>query len=89
MKIYPDFSEITQIKMCLCIARVFNDHRSCQKLINYITNIKAKSKRYQWIQKIPVQNRDKFSSVKEQAFNFMWDGINWKKGVNILLTNNR
>jgi hypothetical protein len=21
-----------------------------------------------------------FSSVKEQAFNFMWDGINWKKG---------
>jgi hypothetical protein len=22
MKIYPDFSEITQIKMCLCIARV-------------------------------------------------------------------
>jgi hypothetical protein len=29
--------------------------------------------------------RDKFASVKEQAFNFMWDGINWKKGVNILL----
>jgi hypothetical protein len=28
------------------------------------------------------------SIVKEQAFNFMWDGINWKKGVNILLTNN-
>jgi hypothetical protein len=27
----------------LCIARVFDDHRSCQKLINYITNIKAKS----------------------------------------------
>jgi hypothetical protein len=26
------------------------------------------------------KNRDKFSSVKEQAFNFMWDGINWKKG---------
>jgi hypothetical protein len=24
---------------------VFYDHRSCQKLINYITNIKAKSKR--------------------------------------------
>jgi hypothetical protein len=23
---------------------------------------------------------DKFSSVKEQAFNFMWDGINCKKG---------
>jgi hypothetical protein len=30
-----------------------------------------------------------FSSVKEQAFDFMWDEINWKKGVNILLTNNR
>ena len=29
----------------LCIARVFDDHRSCQKLINYITNI-TKSKRY-------------------------------------------
>jgi hypothetical protein len=27
-----------------------------------------------------LSNRDKFSSVKEQAFNFMWDGINWKKG---------
>ena len=25
----------------LCIARVFDDHRSCQKLINYITNLKA------------------------------------------------
>ena len=35
----------------LCIAR------SCQKLINYITNIKAKSKRYHWIQKIPVLKR--------------------------------
>jgi hypothetical protein len=35
------------------------------------------------------KNRDKFSSVKEQALNFMWDGINWEKGVNILLTNNR
>jgi hypothetical protein len=41
----------------LCIARVFDDHRSCQKLINYITNIKAKSKRYNWIQKIPVLKR--------------------------------
>ena len=41
----------------LCIARVFDDHRSCQKLINYITNIKAKSKRYHWIQKIPVLKR--------------------------------
>jgi hypothetical protein len=40
----------------LCIARVFDDHRSCQKLINYITNIKAKSKRYHWIQKISVYN---------------------------------
>ena len=36
----------------LCIARVFDDHRSCQKLINYITNIRAKSKRHHWIQKI-------------------------------------
>jgi hypothetical protein len=25
----------------ICIARVFDDHRSCQKLINYITNKKA------------------------------------------------
>ena len=41
----------------LCIARVFDDHRSCQKLINHITNIKAKSKRYHWIQKIPVLKR--------------------------------
>ena len=41
----------------VCIARVFDDHRSCQKLINYITNIKAKSKRYHWIQKIPVLKR--------------------------------
>ena len=41
----------------LCIARVFDDHRSCQKIINYITNIKAKSKRYHWIQKIPVLKR--------------------------------
>jgi uncharacterized protein YpiB (UPF0302 family) len=41
----------------VCIARVFDDHRSCQKLINYITNIKAKLKRYHWIQKIPVLKR--------------------------------
>ena len=41
----------------LCIARVFDDHRSWQKLINYITNTKAKSKRYHWIQKIPVLKR--------------------------------
>ena len=36
------------------VSRVFDDHRSCQKLINYITNIKAISKRYYWIQKLPV-----------------------------------
>ena len=41
----------------LYIARVFDDHRSWQKLINYSTNIKAKSKRYHWIQKIPVLKR--------------------------------
>ena len=41
----------------LCIARVFDDHQSCQKLINYITNIRAKSKRHHWIQKIPVLKR--------------------------------
>ena len=41
----------------LCIARVFDDHRSCQKLINYITNIKENSKRYHWIQKFPVLKR--------------------------------
>jgi hypothetical protein len=38
------------------------------------------------------KNRDTFSSVKEQALNFMWDGINWGKkrgGVNILLKHNR
>ena len=80
MKIYPDFSEITQIKMCLSSINhedekisllyinitaeecthalpVSDDHRSCQKLINYITNIKAKSKRYHLIQKIPVLKR--------------------------------
>jgi hypothetical protein len=34
------------------------------------------------------EKSDKFSSVKEQALNLMWDGINWEKGVNILLTNN-
>ena len=36
----------TNLSYIICIARVFDDHRSCQKLINYITNIKAKSKRY-------------------------------------------
>jgi hypothetical protein len=40
-----------------CFARVFDDHRSWQKLINYITNIKAKSKQYHWIPKIPVLKR--------------------------------
>ena len=47
----------TSLSYIICIARVFDDHRSCQKLINYITNIKAKSKRYHWIQKIPVLKR--------------------------------
>ena len=47
----------TSLSYIICIARVFADHRSCQKLINYITNIKAKSKRYHWIQKIPVLKR--------------------------------
>jgi hypothetical protein len=28
------------------------------------------------------KNRDTFSPVKEQAFDFMWDGINWKKKKN-------
>jgi hypothetical protein len=52
-----DFSEITRIKMCFCIARVFDDHRSCQKLMNYITTIKTMLKRYYWIQKLPVLQR--------------------------------
>ena len=47
----------TSLSYIICIARVFDDHRSCQKLINYITNIKAKSKRYHWIQILPVLNR--------------------------------
>ena len=47
----------TSLSYIICIARVFGDHRSCQKLINYITNIKAKSKRYYWIQKLPVLKR--------------------------------
>jgi hypothetical protein len=29
--------------------------------------------------RLSQKNRDKFSSVKEQAFNFMWDGINWER----------
>jgi hypothetical protein len=57
MKMYPDFSEIPRIKMCFCIARVFDDHRSCQKLMKYITNIKTMLKRYYWIQKLPVLQR--------------------------------
>ena len=47
----------TSLSCIICIARVFDDYRSCQKLINYITNIKAKSKRYHWIPKIPVLKR--------------------------------
>ena len=47
----------TSLSYIICIARVFDDHRSCQKLINYITYIKTKSKRYHWIQKIPVLKR--------------------------------
>jgi hypothetical protein len=34
------------------------------------------------------KNRDTFSSVKEQAFNFMWDGIIGKGEINILLKHN-
>jgi hypothetical protein len=62
----------TSLSYIICIARVFDDHRSCQKLINYITNIKAKSKRYHWIQKIPVlkqlfiQNFCKWSRCLEE-----------------------
>ena len=44
----------TSLSYIICIA---SDHRSCQKLINYITNIKAKSKRYHWIQKLTVLKR--------------------------------
>ena len=47
----------TSLSYIICIARVFDDHRSCQKLINYITNIKAKSKQCHWIQKILVLKR--------------------------------
>jgi hypothetical protein len=53
-------------------ATVFDDYRSCQKLINYTTNIKAKSKRYHWIKKIPVlkwlfiQNFCKRSRCREE-----------------------
>ena len=39
----------TSLSYIICIARVLDDHRRCQKLIHYITNIKAKSKRYHWI----------------------------------------
>ena len=31
--------------------------------------------------RLSQKNRDTFSSVKEQAFNFMWDGINWERGA--------
>ena len=47
----------TSLSYIICIARVFDDHQSCQKLINHITTTKAKSKRYHWIQKIPVLKR--------------------------------
>ena len=62
----------------LCIAKVFDDHRSWQKLINYITNIKAKSKRYHWIQKIPVlkwlfiQNLCKRSRCREKKIPYSY-----------------
>ena len=56
----------TSLSYIICIARVFDDHRSCQKLINYITNIKAKSKRYHWIQKIPVFIIKKKKNEKEE-----------------------
>ena len=46
----------TSLSYIICIARVFDDHRSCQKLINY-TNMKAKSNRYHWIHRIPVLKR--------------------------------
>jgi hypothetical protein len=74
MKIYHDFSEITQIKMC--IARVFDDHRSCQKLINYITNTKVISKRYYWIQKLFVQNFRKRSRCLEENPVFLFGVTN-------------
>ena len=47
----------TSLSYIICFARVFDDHRSCQKLINCISNIKAKSKRYHWIQILPVLKR--------------------------------
>ena len=56
----------------LCIARVFDDHRSCQKLINYITNIKAKSKRYLWIQKIPVLKRLNVAEIVKGLFQIFY-----------------
>ena len=71
----------TSLSYIICIAIVFDDHRSCQKLINYITNIKAKSKRHHWIQKIPVLNtagnRHKQNSrfckeIREDNFRFWW-----------------
>jgi hypothetical protein len=40
-------------RMYTSITRVSDDHRSCQKLINYITNIKEISERYHCTQKLP------------------------------------
>ena len=62
----------TSLSYIICIATVFDDYRSCQKVINYTTNIKAKSKRYHWIKKIPVlkwlfiQNFCKRSRCREE-----------------------
>jgi hypothetical protein len=75
MKIYPDFSEITQIKMCLSSINHEDEYIS-------LLHISIKIN-------ITEECTQVYHTVKEQAFNFMWDGINCKKGVNILLTNNR
>ena len=79
VSVYPDFSEITQVrcvyhindqsprrKISLLYINVteectqvlpecmYNDHRSYQKLINYIRNIKEISERYYCTQKLSV-----------------------------------
>ena len=75
----------TSLSYIICIAIVFDDHRSCQKLINYITNIKAKSKRHHWIQKIPVlkrlfiQNMCKRSRCLEENPVFLFSSTKKKK----------
>ena len=43
--------------MYTCITKSVDDHRSCQKLINCITNTKAITRRYYCIQKFPVLYR--------------------------------